>query len=63
MKHEKTSYGNKKITRKDEYKYAKSCLSKSEKIYCWTDDNGKTHFSNLGFPSSGEFTPKWIRDY
>jgi len=38
------------------------CMKKSgEKIYCWDDEKGKTHYSNLGFPNNGKFYPKWVK--
>lgn len=48
-----------------EVAYAKKCLPKDnrEKIYCWEDSKGTTHFSNLGFPSGDNFTQKWVKHF
>jgi len=32
-------------------------------IYCWQDSTGKVHYSNTGFPSSGEYIKKWVKMY
>ncbi len=31
--------------------------TEKNKIYKWEDENGKIHYSNLGYPSVGKFTP------
>ncbi len=51
------------MTDKDTYNYAKGCLPKGDTIYCWEDRKGNLNFSNTGFPSGSDFTPKWVKNY
>ncbi len=58
----KSSYGNTSFTLEKEFQFARSCLQvNSKKIFCWDDEHGITHFSNKGFPSTGYFSPNWIK--
>jgi len=58
----KSPYGNVSFSLEKELRFAKSCLQvNSEKIYCWDDEQGITHFSNTGFPLKGYFFPKWVK--
>lgn len=35
---------------------------KGESIYCWADERGKIHYSNIGFPLTGKYEKKWVRE-
>jgi hypothetical protein len=60
----KSAYGNTTFTMKKEFQFAENCLqTNGEKIYCWDDAQGVTHFSNKGFPASGSFFPNWVKYY
>ncbi|MBM9512379.1 hypothetical protein [Desulfogranum marinum] len=35
---------------------------KEEPIYCWADERGRIHYSNIGFPLTGKYEKKWVRE-